>query len=570
MKWERIHFYIGIPWPYSRGDEEAITLPGGNSQIGIYIAPDQYQPCTIDFVVRIAHELVHALQIQSSMFDGKGLGRFHMFTIKYLSCWSRQWQHPNNQNDDKHPYEKEAYEYEDRLRAALTAEAAPNQLPCTCGAFGQVTENAAFVGVDALEEKKGHIVKRRARQTTPCRGQFGRIGTGLVWDGTAGAPLYNVLGWALAGAIVGAFIAGGPAGAIGGFFGGAVLGALDELTGVPSFLTSVAVALTGAFLNLTVSLANAVSEFFGGPGDRPLKIAFSLDEGQTFGEPSVLGVTSEPPAAAFSPADLLYVSWKSPDGQFSFLNLSSGGGAPTLTSLGNAEGNSGPALAWGDNRLLLLWQRESNKLYVRTSATNAASFTERVQFGGKVPSDATPGIAYGNGRAFAAWIRKKNNKIGMKSSVNSGGTWTNETTFSFGSHDDGTAAVTFSAGLLFLARATSDERRVRVASLGINASGDVWVAQDFDLGVRCCDHTGPAIAAGNGRVFVAWIGREEQHPRLRVYRFAADGVLTMQSETVLANERSKDNAGPALAYTERMGGRAGISVLALAWVRKNT
>ena len=86
------------------------------------------------------------------------------------------------------------------------------------------------------------------------------------------------------------------------------------------------------------------------------------------------------------------------------------------------------------------------------------------------------------------------------------------------------------------------------------------MVSDLDLGVRCKEKTGPALAFGSNLLFVAWVGRREQNLHLRSFEVSASGGLTQKIDVRL-NQRAKENAGPALAF--------GMNFLALAWLKKD-
>ncbi len=86
------------------------------------------------------------------------------------------------------------------------------------------------------------------------------------------------------------------------------------------------------------------------------------------------------------------------------------------------------------------------------------------------------------------------------------------------------------------------------------------MSTDQKLDVRCKKNTGPALAFGNNRLFLAWVGRGKEKLNVRSFDVSTSGALTQRSDVRL-QRRAKKNAGPALAY--------GMNVLALAWVKRN-
>ncbi len=340
LQWSRIDFLIGIPSPFSGGGQEAITLASGN-RIKIHFREDAFQPCTREFFVRCAHELVHALQIQESFAEGRGVGYFNAFNLKYLTCYLHGYSAAEGEGNE---YEDEAYEYERRLEAALDQVPAADRLHCNCSAIPFGTPNPTFVGVAGLERIDRRVVKRRAGSHGACRGKVLSFGLGNLFT----ADFYNTLSWttigAIAGAIIGGLLCGPPCAIAGAFLGamaGMMIGFIDQWTGIPSailvavilaygalgvpgFIGAVVGTVLGALVcGLPCAVVGAiVGEIVGwlvgaivgafvdwlAPGTRELRVVFSQDDGQTFGDMVTVGGSGEPPALAFSP-NHLFIGW---------------------------------------------------------------------------------------------------------------------------------------------------------------------------------------------------------------------------------------------------------------------
>jgi len=173
LDFARIRFYDGIPWALDRG-RYGLTVPAsdGFRTINLYLAKGSFDPCTTTTFLRIAHELVHALQIQSTFTAGYGLGMFHPFLIGYISCFLTTFSSGRN-----NPYEREAYDYADghrapgappgRLRRCIEAPFAIH--PCDCTAI-------PWPGLDklfwpTLLARCPDIIKRDAENSpAPCFG----------------------------------------------------------------------------------------------------------------------------------------------------------------------------------------------------------------------------------------------------------------------------------------------------------------------------------------------------------------------------------------------------------------
>lgn len=79
----------------------------------IFTKPQYYDPCSIQGLALLAHELKHVEQ-----YRREGLLRF---LRRYLSHWLKV-----GYNLDRHPYEREATEFEARVQAQLQEERPPS------------------------------------------------------------------------------------------------------------------------------------------------------------------------------------------------------------------------------------------------------------------------------------------------------------------------------------------------------------------------------------------------------------------------------------------------------------
>ncbi len=187
LAWERVSFFDRIPWPFSLGDEDAITLTGGFSRIAICFRPRVYEPLSLRFFILCGHELVHALQVQQSPAGGRGLGLLNSFIFHYLTCFfccGSALPHRGNL------YEDEAYEYEGILGRALHAVGREAAFPC--GAAGG--PHPGFAGVPALRRIDPRVIRRRAEARGPCAAGAAAVGAGLLAAVTAaaGASVYGI------------------------------------------------------------------------------------------------------------------------------------------------------------------------------------------------------------------------------------------------------------------------------------------------------------------------------------------------------------------------------------------
>jgi hypothetical protein len=279
INFSNVHFFEGLPW-YVPGSRDGFTLPDAlsTSDVNVYIQHGHYNPCSShpadaeETFLLIAHELVHALQIQDS-FAG-GLGLFHPFVSGYISCTLATGSFSGERTN---PFEDEAYSYANavsplgQLRACIaahTVDSRPLILPCDCSSIPWLTPVSSFVN-DLLARCPG-IEKREAN-----------AGIGSCITETGG------LSGALIGAGIGAaigFFFGGPLGALIGAVAGALLGYFWGFTAsVIGVIGSLVLGILGAISDFVEGFINAIEDFFSGDGVGGISMVFSQDGGASFG-----------------------------------------------------------------------------------------------------------------------------------------------------------------------------------------------------------------------------------------------------------------------------------------------
>jgi hypothetical protein len=101
IDFSKIHFYDGIPYPYSLGGESGLTLAlGFGTGIHVHLASGQWNPCSYAAFLMLAHELVHVLQIKNLPYEG-------LWTELYLRNFVRS----GFAYDCSNALEREAYEH---------------------------------------------------------------------------------------------------------------------------------------------------------------------------------------------------------------------------------------------------------------------------------------------------------------------------------------------------------------------------------------------------------------------------------------------------------------------------
>jgi hypothetical protein len=534
LDFDRIHFFLGNP-PLPVDPGAGYTEAVGGSEYNIYITNNGvFQPCSLDTFTLMAHELVHCTQ-----YETVGQTTFEM---NYLGCVAA-----GSGTERANPVEGVAYDYQDRLENCIS-DVWPTMRPCDCPLSGTPTPAHGTSLFDHINANCPELILRAA-PVPSCD----------LWDHEPDFPV-----------------------------------SISEEPRIEPFrewvvkkMVQLAVwlfkKLGGYWLvKKTVQslwkLGVAVKELIFGKGPRPVHIMLSFDEGQSFDESTnvTLGVSGEPPAPLFtlpgSADQFLYVGWVTRKNRVRIVRLPDGIVAkPDAYS----SDDSGPSLAFGrttafaHDRPFLVWQHRKNRLKLRRLFMTASPDDgfDPVSIQAKVPDDVTAGLAYGNGQLFVAWARKKRqNKIAVKSTPDGGGTWQNEITLSHRARNEGTAALAFGTNRLYLAWASKKKQRLNILTFDVGTNGVLNTsARDHQtLSIRCAKKSGPAIAFGNNRLFLAFTGRKKGN--LHVMTFGLDGNGVPHQQNLLRlSPRSRKNAGPGLAFADfGAGGR----VLCLAWVQQ--
>lgn len=207
-----IHFCLGLPWFVPKG-KGGFTLPDALSvsAVTIYLRPDCYDPNSTETFLLIAHELVHAQQIQDMAY---GVGLVHPFVASYLGC---ALANGDFSGSPRNPYEAEAYAYANGPHATLRR-------------FPGTVKRAADTGA------------ARCLTTT---------------GGAIGSATASVL-CALGGGLIGWFTTG-PTGALTGMASGGALGlVLGYFWGATSFLIGIAASVVLGLAAATLAALRSV------------------------------------------------------------------------------------------------------------------------------------------------------------------------------------------------------------------------------------------------------------------------------------------------------------------------
>jgi hypothetical protein len=511
---------------------------------------------------------------------------------KYVTCFLTSF---SSECDNE--IEQEAYDYADgcpgtyggKLRLCVDAAGLGVVGPCDCSGLPPFRETQVGVPPDTqtfLQAIQSHcpLIPKRSVSSQidiwSCIGKLCKhlpvigciLGLGALVIGFL-AGIISIFGLTgLPGAIgtIGGFIIGGIIGGIiGSVLGGILGGILGAIVG--AIVGAILGAIIGSLLDWIADFFGSIGDFFTGGGAHSLNLLFSTDDGQTFGNKVTLERSSEPPALAFGPlpsapqGKALFLAWTDTDDHLNILRVP----PPTKTRFWEANDDCGPALATAYAQLFIAWQDGDNHLFLAPSpglnpAYIGQAFGVPVRLPGSSQDSSTPALAFdAAGRhVYFAWADGDGHLFVSGSS--DGFHW--EAPYAVGETtvEDGTPALAFGHGLLFLAwTGTDDDNHLNVLALVPAPQGGGGFAPlrpKTVLRERSSDDAGPALAFGHERLFLAWTDDDD---RVKVAVSTDDGATF--GPPWYGGEHSSDNAGPALGYLESTPpGNPGL--LCLAWV----
>jgi hypothetical protein len=323
LDFSRIHFYDGIPAPFSAGPETGITLTYGfGTGIHVHMQSGLWDPCNYGAFLIFAHELVHVLQI-------KNLPSQMLWPEFYLRTFIAH----GFQADCTNTLEEEAYTHvngcdplgggDGDLGKCIAAWNPSLVGPCDCSTkpiyrFSTFPPGSSITFLDMLEMNCSKLVK--SESDVPYRGSI------LTWIGATivailGIPLSSSLGFwfGVGGVVVGIILAI----LLIGFSPWLVLGILAGI---------VAGWLVGGLLG---SLISWIGGLFSGPSNNLIK-AYIEDDGSGGTVLGGFATNSTPFVAADG-----FVYFQGTDNTVWKVDKSSGSG----TTLGGFKANSMPYAA---------------------------------------------------------------------------------------------------------------------------------------------------------------------------------------------------------------------------------
>lgn len=556
----KLEFYKGgMPFPDSLfGSHKGRTVAGKNVT-QIYI--DQYAECPAPgmpdstFPI-IVHECVHALQAQD-------LGWFANQQT-YLTCYFARGSRKNEGNC----LEDEAYAFEKRLKDALVSDA-----PCLCGPTG----SDAIPWISHISRDNPIVDEKIADLTmlhtscgvSSCDPNLFQRGLGL-WltlvsimfqNGhtiTRVATAVGAVAVGLGAAVSGGIVTAGAAG--GGVLAGVAAGASAALVGllIGAIVGGIIGGLIGAFVEWIGGLFSSDENADSGK----LHLKFSTDNGHTWGNKASFERSRGQPSLAFREGEL-GIAWTGNDGRPNTI-VAAAGGARKATY--NEQSNtSGSGLAWFGKGYLLAWRGRDDAASPNVALTfgdPSLHGKQTIDVGG--PGNSTPAVTFGLAVVFVAAVKGDLQMIVRALSADSNGPGAlisqitlNETTDSWG-----TPAIAFGDGHVYVAWAGTDREHhlnVETIDVTVTVSGIGFGNRVKHVLPRAgtSGATGPALAWRNEtkELFLAWVDAGDG---IHVAR-SADGFASIAWESNVWGEISRHNAGPGLAVNPD-------GIVAVAWV----
>jgi hypothetical protein len=531
LDFSRISFFEGMP-PGASG-AKGFTMSSGGPSPDIRIYLKTYSPCSEDTFLVIAHELVHAVQIQGMSGGGHIPGSWGAYYMShYLGCGLRG-------ADCDNELEKEAYDFSDgcngggKLRTFIDTQLA-GALPCRCTKPAWPTPNS--IGGQQYAGALSSLAMTESR-------------VGRTWCSLLNFPLlliaggYSVFGFSNTGGAWGSglgVVAGGILGGIlGSFFGpvGAALG-----------------AALGAYLGGIIggAIGWLIDTVFSGPSAR---IWFTAFNGVSWVIPDIPisqqghTKTSKGPALAVH-NNKLYTAYKSSDSNDLWYNVFADTAGWLVQDLkitqgGHTQTSEAPALAEYNGSLYLAYKSSgTNDLWYNVfDGTSWLPQDIKISQGGHTMTNKGPALAAYDGKLYLAYKSGTTNELWYN--VFDGASWLpQDIKISQGGHtltSEGPALAVYN-GKLYLAykSASSDDLWYNVFD------GANWLPQDLKItqGGHTQTSQAPALAVFNGLLYMAYKSGSTNELWYNVF----DGASWLPQDIKISkNGNVKTGRGPALA-----------------------
>jgi hypothetical protein len=566
LKWDEITFYKGLPFPVQHGSGNAITIPKlGATEI--YIREPRYVPCTPSTFTLIAHELVHAVQVQSAAT--RWLAR-----LSYLTCFFADgiWHKYDN------CYEREARALQEWLGGR-------SGYPCDCAGGGSPTR--VFSSAIGPLIDTSYIAQLRLDLAT-TESQWVKRDTDCSLGDCFGSNIFGIAKGLLSFVValiinvVGTFYFEGPfsqwttvTGVVGGgLYGAALATGFGAVAGGGGFLLTVFLGAVGGGIigGLVLGLVGAIIDwvlglFLDGKSGGSVNVMFSTDSGLSFDNKVTAGVRScEQPSLAFrANPDKLLLGWTGTEDQLHVFI------APDkIHGATDSSGPCGPALTTGGGQVFMAWKGTDDHPRCQVS-NDGINWGGMFTSGGDGPRESTPAVAFGNGMIYVSWVGPDNyirliqlrsdnpmKEVPLPPELHKLPAKTGH---------KGTPALAFAdrsgKGDLFLAWSSfQSPHRLNLLTLKVKTDGTIDPSQLLNsrlLWDWTSDATGPALAFSRreNRLYLSFTGADDT---VWVISSTDDGK-TFPTRNQLGGgfEKSRHDAGPAIAVHP-------TGTVAVAWV----
>jgi hypothetical protein len=519
----------------------------------------------------LAHECVHALQAQE-------LGWFS-FQVTYLTCFFAR----GSREGEGNCLEEEAYAFADGKRQGvghnefgLVRKALKPSAPlsaCLCGPTGadpfpwmaSVTHANPAIDAEIAPLKKSHttcsasrcdpnLIQRALGWWLALAGViYPHFGTGTRVGTVAGALIVGI-----SAAVVGALVTAGATG------GGLVV---SVAAGVGAGLVGLIVgAIVGGIIGgLLGAIVDGIGSLFGGDDQSDsgrINLLFSTDYAHSWANKATFERSRAQPGLAFGPAELA-IAWTGLDGKPNTLIAAQD--KARKATYDERSSTCGEGLARFGGGYLLAWRGRDPARSPNVALTYGDRSLHRKQtidVGG--PRDSTPSVTSGLGAVFVAAVNPASQMIvrALRALGDGPGELLSQITLDETTDHWGTPAIAYGQGRVYVAWAGTDpEHHLNVVSVDVTQT-----ASGIGFGRRVKHRlpragtsgaTGPALAwHDTSRIlYLAWIDPADA---IHVAQ-SIDAFATVAWESTVWGEISRHNAGPGLAV--HADGTVGV-----AWV----
>jgi len=533
LDFSRITFYVGMP--PTAGSPKGFTMSSGGPGPDINIYLREYKPCSRDTFLTIAHELVHAVQIQGMTGGGHIPGSWGAYYLSHwLGCGGRG-SHCENE------LEKEAYDFSDggcdgngKLNDFIDTEM-HGALPCECSQPWP-RPNSVDRTSYADHIRKAGLVKKESS-------------VGRTWCSLLNFPLtilaagFSVFGFTNLGGAIGSGIGVVAGGIIGGILGGLLGGPLGAILG----------AALGAYLGGIIGGAIGwfIDNLFSGPSAR---IWFTAWDGANWVIPDIpisqdghTKTTHGPALAVFG--SKLYTAYKADSGTDLWYNWLDASGWQVqdkkITQNGHTKTSEAPALAEFNGKLYMAYKSgSSTDLWYNTfDGTNWLPQDIKITAGGHTKTSKGPALAAYNGKLYMAYKSASTNELWYN--VFDGTSWLSQdikiTRNGHTYSNEGPALAVFN-GLLYMAYKSASSTDIWYNVF----DGSSWLAQDIKIttGGHTKTSATPGLAVFNGLLYMAY--RSGSSSDIWYNTFDGNDWLA-QDKKITTDGKVKTGRGPALA-----------------------